>query len=120
MVNNPFSAKIQINLPQKEEIETYLQFLTKEEPDFAKLCEIEIPVLAEKLVGLSQMNIKNLILRALRNQEPVTLKFVSQLKKEIIEKESLTSWNLLNPNGPWGMWPGMRLPNNGSGKMPSC
>jgi SpoVK/Ycf46/Vps4 family AAA+-type ATPase len=88
VVNNPFSAKIQINLPNKEEIETYLRFLTKEEPDFPKICEIEIPVLAGKLVGLSQVNIKSLILRALRNREPVTLKFLSQLKKEIIEKES--------------------------------
>ncbi|HEX3046032.1 MAG TPA: AAA family ATPase, partial [Bacillota bacterium] len=88
VVNNPFSAKIQINLPRKEEIETFLRFLTKEEPEFPKLCEIEVPVLAEKLIGLSQVNIKSLIWRALRNREPVTLKFLSQLKKEIIEKES--------------------------------
>jgi AAA+ superfamily predicted ATPase len=88
LVDNSYSAKIQINLPQKEEIEEYVRFLVEGEPDFSKYCEVEIPVLAAKLVGLSRVNIKNLILKAIRNQEMISTKYLSQIKKEIIEKES--------------------------------
>jgi SpoVK/Ycf46/Vps4 family AAA+-type ATPase len=88
VINNPYGAKIQINLPQKDEIETYINYLAKEEPGFTKLCDLAIPVLSEKLVGLSRINIKNLLLRSIRNQQPVTLKYVSRIKKELIEKEA--------------------------------
>jgi AAA+ superfamily predicted ATPase len=88
VLNNPYSAKIQINLPEKCEMETFIQFLAKQEPDFARFCELEIPLLSEKLVGLSRINAKNLLLRSIRNRQSVTLKYVSQIKKELIEKEA--------------------------------
>lgn len=88
VTDSPYSAKINITLPDRGEIETFTRELVKEEPDFPKLCEVDIPTLAGRLTGLSRINIKGLILRALRNNEPITGKYLTQLKKEIIEKEA--------------------------------
>ena len=88
IIDNSYTAKIQINLPRQGEIEEYIRFLAKDEPDFSQFCAVEIPVLAGKLVGLSRVNVKNLILKAIRNNETISFKYLSRLKKEIIEKES--------------------------------
>lgn len=88
ITDSPFSAKIQVKLPDKEEIETFISHLVAEEKEFQELCPIEIPVLAAKLAGLSRINIKGLILRALRNKKPITMEYLTRLKKEMIEKEA--------------------------------
>ncbi len=46
------------------------------------------PTLAAKL-GLNRVQVRNLVLRAVRNQEKLTLKYLTRLKKETIEKESM-------------------------------
>ncbi|MFH1076079.1 MAG: AAA family ATPase [Pseudomonadota bacterium] len=88
VMNNPFSAKIRIRLPVQAEIEVFLKGLLQEEPGLLKECEVDPAVLASKLVGLSRVNIKNMVFYAFHNQKPITLKYVSQVKKEIIEKEA--------------------------------
>jgi SpoVK/Ycf46/Vps4 family AAA+-type ATPase len=88
LVDNPHSAKIHIELPDSTEIHQYLEYLTGEERDFATYCPIEIPILAEKLTGLSKFNIKSIILRALRNKESITMEYLTRLRREIIEKEA--------------------------------
>lgn len=88
VTDSPYSAKIQVNLPVKEEIEPFISQLVEKETEFASLCPIEIPVLAGKLVGLSRVNIKGLILRAIRNKKTITMDYLTRLKKEIIEKEA--------------------------------
>ena len=50
---------------------------------------MDVPTLAAKLVGLSRLNVKNLVLRAVRNREPLTMKYLTRLKKETIEKEAM-------------------------------
>ncbi len=88
VTDSPYSAKLQVKLPDKEEIAAFLTHLLAGEKEFTSMCPIEIPVLAGKLVGLSRVNVKGLILRALRNQEPITMDYLTRLKKEIIEKEA--------------------------------
>jgi len=88
VTDSPYSAKLQVKLPDKEEIAAFLTHLLAGEKEFSSMCPIEIPVLAGKLVGLSRVNVKGLILRALRNQEPITMDYLTRLKKEIIEKEA--------------------------------
>jgi len=88
ITDSPYSAKIQIPFPQKNDIEQFIQDLVKNEEDFPKYCDVSIPILANRLIGLSRVNIKGLILRATRNQTPITEKYLTKLKKEIIEKES--------------------------------
>jgi hypothetical protein len=88
VVDSPYSAKLRIPLPDREEIERFIRSLVKNEPDFAALCALQIPSLAEKLVGLSRIHVRNLILRALRGKEKITEKYISLLRKETIEKEA--------------------------------
>lgn len=86
--DSPYSAKVQIPLPDKDDLDRFITALVKEEPLFTKLCEVDISTLSNRLVGLSRINVKGLILRALRNNQPITLKYLTGLKKEIIEKEA--------------------------------
>jgi AAA+ superfamily predicted ATPase len=88
VVDSPYSAKIRIPLPDAAEIGGFVRSLAKNEPDFASLCQVEQPALAEKLIGLSRIHVRNLVLRALRNKEPITVKYVSGIRKETIEKEA--------------------------------
>jgi SpoVK/Ycf46/Vps4 family AAA+-type ATPase len=52
------------------------------------LCEVEVPVLAAKLVGVNRIGAQGIVLRSLRNNEKITARKLSALKKEILEKES--------------------------------
>jgi len=88
VADSPYSAKILIELPTREEIQDFVAQLVKDEPAFGRLCEVDEPTLSGKLVGLSRVNIKNLVLRALRNDEALTLKYLTRVKKEVIEKEA--------------------------------
>jgi AAA+ superfamily predicted ATPase len=88
IVDNPYSAKLKIPLPDGGDIERYIRALAKGESDFSSLCRVDIPVLAEKLVGLSRIHVRNLVLRALRGREQITEKYVTRLRKETIEKEA--------------------------------
>lgn len=88
ITESPYSSKIHIPLPNDEEIKEYIEDLISDEPQFTEFCETDTLTLARRLVGLSRINVKGLILRAIRNQKPITMEFLTQLKKEIIEKEA--------------------------------
>jgi hypothetical protein len=88
VVSNPYAAKVTIDLPDPGELEAFVADLVRDEPGFKELCEVEVPVLAAKLVGLNRIGAQGIILRSLRNGEKITVKKLSALKKEILEKES--------------------------------
>ncbi len=88
IIENPACAKIDIRLPDQEEIASYLEFLAREEPGIAKASPLPLPALAEKLVGLSRLAVKNTVLRAVRNEMPLSAEFLRRIKKETIEKEA--------------------------------
>ncbi len=88
IVESPYSAKIQINLPTAEEIRV---FVTDELPDaaaFEKTSEVSREVLAEKLVGLPRVSIRALVKRALTSGERITGAYLTRMKKDFIEKEA--------------------------------
>ncbi|HNX96446.1 MAG TPA: AAA family ATPase, partial [Candidatus Aminicenantes bacterium] len=88
IVDSRASAKIHIRLPSQEEITTYLEFLAGEEPSLAQASPLPLPALAEKMVGLSRLTIKGTVLRAIRNDQPLSPEFLARIKKETIEKEA--------------------------------
>ena len=59
LVENPYSAKIKIELPTADEIADFVNHLTEAEPDFEGACEVTREQLAAKLVGLSRVNVRN-------------------------------------------------------------
>ncbi len=88
LVENPFSAKIEVPLPDAAELRSFVTWLTRKEEDFEELSEMSCEVLAEKLVGLSRVNVRSLVLRALRNRHRLSHRLVTTLRKELIEKQA--------------------------------
>jgi len=88
VVNSSYNAKIHIKLPGESEIEQYVQYITKDIINYKQLCQVDSSTLSTKLIGLNRISIKNIILRALRNNESITYKYLTRLRKENIEKEA--------------------------------
>lgn len=89
LVESPCTGKIPVRMPDQTGLREFVERLVSAEAEFTRLCEVDVPTLAAKLVGLSRLNVKNLVLRAVRNREPLTLKYLTRLKKETIEKEAM-------------------------------
>jgi len=88
LVENPYSAKLKIDLPAASDLQQYVLHLTAAEQDLDRVCEVSREELAGKLVGLSRVNVRGLLLRALRGGQPITMKYLTRVKKELIEKEA--------------------------------
>lgn len=88
LVESPYSAKIEIALPNAEEIADYVQHLTVDIEDWSTLSGVSPGALAAKLVGLSRVNVRSLILRARERGKPITGRYLTRVKKELIEKEA--------------------------------
>ena len=88
LVENPYSAKIQVPLPNADDLRDYLRNLTAGTADFQSQCEVPLDTLAERLVGLTRVNVRNLVQRALTGGERITGKYLMKMKKEFIEREA--------------------------------
>lgn len=89
IVSSAYSAKIRIPLPDQGDILEFVGELVKDEKDFPSLADVDTPALAAKLVGLNRIAVKGIILRAIRNGDRITQKYLGQLRKENIEKEAM-------------------------------
>lgn len=88
LVENSYSAKIKIPLPNAVDSLEYLEHLKATEfPDLEKSCEVPIPSMADKVVGLTRVNMRHMVAMAVRNDRPITVKYLAKIKKELIEKE---------------------------------
>jgi ATP-dependent 26S proteasome regulatory subunit len=54
-----------------------------------KICQVPVPILAEKLIGMNRVNIKSFFLRALRNNVTISVNYLTKIKKESIEKDAM-------------------------------
>jgi len=88
LVESPYSAKLAVELPDAGEIAAFVHDLTIDEPGFEAACEVSRDELAERLVGLSRVNVRGLIRRALAGGERLTARYLGEVKKELIEKEA--------------------------------
>lgn len=88
LVENPYSAKVEIALPKSEELGQFVSDITAGVKDFDAVCEVPRETLAGRLVGLSRVNVRNLLQRAITSRQKITGKYLTRLKKEIIEKEA--------------------------------
>jgi len=90
LVESPYSAKVEIGLPGAAGIRRYVDHLvagrSEVEAGIAG-SEVGLDQLAEKLVGLSLVNVRGVVLRALSAGRPITRKYLTRVKKELIEKE---------------------------------
>jgi hypothetical protein len=88
IVENPRSAKIQIGLPTGDEVRSYVEAITRSVEDFGAICDVDRPILAQKLEGLSRVDIQNLVERAVKNNRRITMDYLRKVKKEMIEKSA--------------------------------
>ena len=88
LVENPYNAKVKIELPSAQELADYLEHLVAAEPEFASKSDFSSAQLAEKLLGLTRVNVRTLVLRALRGERRIDHAMVAKLRKELIEKQA--------------------------------
>jgi hypothetical protein len=88
IVENPRSAKIQIDLPDAEQVFNFVQAITANIENFKEFCDVERKSLAQKLEGLSCIDVQNLIERAVKNNRRITMDYLREVKKEMIEKSA--------------------------------
>ena len=88
VVESPYSSKIKITLPSAADIRDYVSHQTADRADFEASCEVSRDELANKLVGLSRANVRSVLLHALSGARPITMDYLTGVKKELIEKEA--------------------------------
>jgi len=87
VVRSPYSAKIQVALPTEAELRAYVGALLAGDPSLGPVCQVSVDVIASRCVGLSRVNVRNLLRFAAANNRPITMEFLTNIKKELIEKE---------------------------------
>jgi SpoVK/Ycf46/Vps4 family AAA+-type ATPase len=88
IVENPRSAKIQIDLPNATQVLHFVQAITDNVENFSDICDVARESLAQKLEGLSCIDVQNLIERAIKNNRRITMDYLREVKKEMIEKSA--------------------------------
>ena len=87
IVQNPGVSSIAIPLPDYTERLDYITAQLKDRPLPAG-SEVSNETLATLGAGLKRMQLQSLISHAVQNQQPLTLKFRSERKRDLIESES--------------------------------
>jgi hypothetical protein len=88
VVENPHQATLRIPLPGEPEMLEYIQALIATQfPELPAKCEVTMEVLARRLTGLSRVGARTVISMALRNNLVITAAWLSQMKKQMIERE---------------------------------
>ncbi|MBI3273008.1 MAG: ATP-binding protein [Planctomycetes bacterium] len=97
VVNNPYTAKIEIPHPMGDERLEFVVSLSQGK-DFLELSDLTPEVLSELTAGLTRINLLHLVNEALRNRKRISLAYVVEKKKELIEKECYGLLEFLQPS----------------------
>jgi AAA+ superfamily predicted ATPase len=88
VVDNPHAASLHVPLPDEAEMASYVKTLAASQfPDLAAKSEVPIEIVGTRLTGLSRVGARTAIGLALRNDKAITAAWLSQIKKELIERE---------------------------------
>jgi hypothetical protein len=88
VVENPHAAALHIPLPDEEGMRTYVQTLGASQfPDLAAKSDVPLETLATRLTGLSRVGARTAIALALGTDRRITSAWLTQIKKELIERE---------------------------------
>ncbi|MGZ4840366.1 MAG: ATP-binding protein [Candidatus Angelobacter sp.] len=87
IVQNPGVASIAIPLPDEAERLDFVRWQLRTHP-LPQGSEVSDEVLAKLAAGLKRVQLQSLIAHAVQNKQPLTLKFLNDRKKELIESES--------------------------------
>ncbi|HEY2390678.1 MAG TPA: AAA family ATPase [Candidatus Angelobacter sp.] len=87
IVQNPGVASIAIPLPDEAERLDFVRWQLRMHP-LPENSEVSDVILAKLAAGLKRVQLQSLIAHAVQNKQPLTLKFLNDRKKELIESES--------------------------------
>lgn len=87
LIENPYSAKIEIPIPTEQDCLHYLESLCKEFPGVRKASTLALDVLAKRVVGLSLINIRHMMALAVTSNKTIDNDYLGRQRKELIEKE---------------------------------
>src|SRR6476659_6360762 len=87
IVQNPGVASIAIPLPDENERLDFVRWQLRTHP-LPQNSEVSDEILAKLAAGLKRVQLQGLIAHAVQNKQPLTLRFLNDRKKELIESES--------------------------------
>jgi hypothetical protein len=88
IVQNPHATTLRVPLPSEEEMVDYLRVLTATVlPELPSRCDVPLDLLGRRLTGLSRVGARTLLSLALKNDQRISAQWLSQRKKEQIERE---------------------------------
>jgi hypothetical protein len=88
VAENPHAAEIKLPLPGEAEMAAYLDTLARSQmPELAAQTDLTLPVLGQRLTGLSRVGARRLVTMALKGGQRLTADWVSKVKKSLIESE---------------------------------
>jgi AAA+ superfamily predicted ATPase len=88
IVDNPHAAALHVPLPDEAEMSAYVHALaTSRFPELPAKTEVPFETLGARLTGLSRVGARTAIGMALRNDKPITSAWLTQIKKDLIERE---------------------------------
>lgn len=87
LVQNPGVASITIPLPDENERLEYIDAQLRRQP-LPDGSDVSVPALANLTSGLRRVQLQSLISDAVENRRPLTVKFLTERKKALIEAES--------------------------------
>jgi hypothetical protein len=85
--SNPYSAKIELKLPDENELTAFVEALVQQEAELQSCLKFSPELLAQRCAGLSRVNVRNAIYYAARNGTEVDAKYLAAQRRELIEKE---------------------------------
>src|SRR5580765_5031134 len=87
IVQNPGVASIAIPLPDEDERLDFVRWQLRTHP-LPQNSEVSDEILAKLAAGLKRVQLQSLVAHAVQNKQPLTMKFLNERKKELIESES--------------------------------
>jgi AAA+ superfamily predicted ATPase len=87
IVQNPGVSAISIPLPEEAERLEFIRWQLKKQP-LPEGSDLNEATLAKLGAGLKRVQLQSLIAHAVQNRQPLTIRFLSQQKKDLIEAES--------------------------------
>jgi AAA+ superfamily predicted ATPase len=88
IVDNPHAAAIRLPLPNEQDMTVHIDTLARTQfPDLAAQSDVPVPMLGQRLTGLSRVGARTVLSMALRNGQRLTASWLTGMKKDLIERE---------------------------------
>ncbi|MDX1618908.1 MAG: AAA family ATPase [Balneolaceae bacterium] len=87
LIQNPYTTDIRIEIPDEEQRLEFVRF-EADSVAFKKLSKVPAGVLAKQTAGLNCINLRSILSNARENNEKITHRQLTEIKKELIEAEA--------------------------------